>query len=78
MTTTALQEIIVVKLGGSILDDESAISKAAGLVRATNERGIGVVVVVSAMKGVTDQLLTRSKKVNPDITPSMLDDVLSQ
>ena len=77
MTTTALQEIIVVKLGGSILDDEASISKAAGLVRATHERGIGVVVVVSAMKGVTDQLLARSKKVNPEITPSMLDDVLS-
>ncbi len=77
MTTTALQEIIVVKLGGSILDDEKAISKAAGLVKATHGRGVGVVVVVSAMKGVTDQLLALSKKVNPQITPSMLDDVLA-
>jgi aspartate kinase len=77
LTSTALQEIIVVKLGGSILEDEKAISKAAGLVKATHERGIGVAVVVSAMKGVTDQLLALSRKINPEIAPSMLDDVLA-
>ncbi len=75
--TTPTQEIIIVKLGGSILDTEQAISRAADLVKSAHDRNVGVVVVVSAMKGVTDQLLALSKKVNPDIAPSMLDEVLS-
>jgi aspartate kinase len=72
-----LQEIIVVKFGGSVLENEKAISQAAALVRTTQQRGIGIAVVVSAMKGVTDNLLSLSKKVNPEITPSMLDDILA-
>jgi aspartokinase len=42
------KEMIVVKFGGSVLEDEKAITQAAGLVRDTIGRGLGVVVVVSA------------------------------
>jgi aspartate kinase len=77
MSNIENQEIIVVKFGGSVLEDEKAIAQAAGLVEETVERGLGVVVVVSAMKGVTDQLVALSKKVNPDMDPAMADELLS-
>jgi aspartate kinase len=77
MSNIENQEIIVVKFGGSVLEDEKAITQAAGLVEETVERGLGVVVVVSAMKGVTDQLVALSKKVNPDMDPAMADELLS-
>lgn len=77
MTSSVLQEIIVVKFGGSVLENEKAIAQAARIVRETHKRGLGIAVVVSAMKGVTDSLLALAKKVNPEITPSMLDEVLA-
>ena len=49
--------IVVVKFGGSVLDSESSVDKAAKVVKDSHERGDGVIVVVSAMKGVTDSLL---------------------
>ncbi|MDA4133244.1 MAG: aspartate kinase, partial [Thaumarchaeota archaeon] len=67
----------MVKFGGSVLEDEKAITQAAGLVKETIERGLGVVVVVSAMKGVTDQLVALSKKVNPNMDPALADELLS-
>jgi len=71
------KETIVVKFGGSVLEDEKAIAQAAGLVHDTIERGLNVVVVVSAMKGVTDQLVALSKKLNPDMDPALVDELLS-
>jgi aspartate kinase len=77
MTTTDNKEIIVVKFGGSVLEDERSIEQAAQLVRDTIEKGLGVVVVVSAMKGVTDQLIALSKKVDPAMEASRMDELLS-
>jgi aspartate kinase len=71
------KEIIVVKFGGSVLEDEKAIAQAAGLVHDTIGRGLNVVVVVSAMKGVTDQLVALSKKLNPNMDPELADELLS-
>ena len=70
-------EIIVVKFGGSVLENEKSIDQAANLVRETRDRGLSMVVVVSAMKGVTDQLLALSKKVNPQMDAALMDEVLS-
>ncbi|TLY16290.1 MAG: hypothetical protein E6K86_04610 [Thaumarchaeota archaeon] len=69
--------IVVVKFGGSVLDSESSVDKAAKVVKDSHERGDGVIVVVSAMKGVTDSLLEFSKHSNPSMPPSKLDDLLS-
>jgi aspartate kinase len=77
MSNREKKETIVVKFGGSVLEDEKAITQAAGLVKETIERGLGVVVVVSAMKGVTDQLVALSKKVNPQMDPALADELLS-
>ncbi|TLY12290.1 MAG: aspartate kinase, partial [Thaumarchaeota archaeon] len=69
--------IVVVKFGGSVLDSGSSVDKAAKVVKDSHERGDGVIVVVSAMKGVTDSLLEFSKHSNPSMPPSKLDDLLS-
>jgi len=77
MTNTDTKEIIVVKFGGSVLEDDGSIEQAAELVRDTTEKGLGVVVVVSALKGVTDQLIALSKKVDPSMEASRMDELLS-
>jgi aspartate kinase len=77
MSTTKLLETKVVKFGGSVLDDEKAINQVASLIKETTKQGLGVVVVVSAMKGVTDQILALSKRDNPGIEPHLLDELLS-
>lgn len=70
-------ETVVVKFGGSVLENEKAISQVASLIKGTKEKGLGVVVVVSAMKGVTDQIMSLSKKENPGIEDRLLDELLS-
>ena len=72
-----LSQMLVVKFGGSVLDSESSIERAAMVVKDSHERGNGVIVVVSAMKGVTDSLLEFSKEAKPSMSPSTLDDLLS-
>jgi len=71
------QDTVVIKFGGSVLGDGQAIGRAASLVRNTLRRGLGVVVVVSAMKGATDGLLSLSKKVDPGMAPPLVDELLS-
>ncbi len=77
MSKSEFSEIIVIKFGGSVLDDGRAIGQAAALIARTLGRGVGVVVVVSAMKGVTDNLLTLSRGVNPNMEASLVDELLS-
>jgi aspartate kinase len=70
-------ETVVVKFGGSVLENAKAINQVASLIKETKGKGLGVVVVVSAMKGVTDQIMALSKKENPEIEPHLLDELLS-
>ena len=77
MSTTKMSETVVVKFGGSVLENEKAINQVASLIKETKAKGRGVVVVVSAMKGVTDQIMALSKKENPEIEPHLLDELLS-
>jgi aspartate kinase len=77
MSTTKMLETVVVKFGGSVLENEKAVDQVASLIKETRGRGLGVVVVVSAMKGVTDQIMALSKKENPEIEPHLLDELLS-
>ena len=51
------EDLVVMKFGGTSVEDAKAISRTAEIVRGRRERGLGVVVVVSAMSKVTDQLL---------------------
>jgi aspartate kinase len=77
MSTTKMLETVVVKFGGSVLENEKSINQVASLIKETKGKGLGVVVVVSAMKGVTDQIMALSKKENPEIEPHLLDELLS-
>jgi aspartate kinase len=67
----------VVKLGGSVLADEMSIERAASWIKGLVEKGNKVVVVVSALKGVTDELLRSSQRLHPDAPPEMLDEILA-
>lgn len=70
-------DVVVFKFGGSVLDSAEHLKKAAQRVKDVCARGLGVVVVVSALRGVTDSLISTARKANPNITPEMLDEVLS-
>ncbi|MCS6769049.1 MAG: aspartate kinase [Candidatus Caldarchaeum sp.] len=67
---------LVVKFGGSVLSDEEGIEKAAEYVKSLRQAGSTVVVVVSALKGVTDELVRTAQRLNPNASPAMLDDLL--
>jgi aspartate kinase len=69
--------ILVVKFGGSVLQNEDTIAKAVKVVSNHIEKGFKVVVVVSALKGVTDTLMTLSRKVNPNTPSKYVDEVLA-
>lgn len=72
----ASKKIIVVKYGGSVLKDGLAFRNAAEAVKAEYERGVGVVVVVSALRGVTDQLLGVAEDISPDTPRDVLDHII--
>lgn len=56
---------IVVKFGGTSVADVARIENAADLVAAEVARGNGIVVVVSAMAGVTNQLVDYCRAIDP-------------
>ena len=70
------RKLIVVKYGGSVLEDGLAFRRAAEAVKEVYEKGIGVVVVVSALKGVTDQLLGTAEVISPDTPPEVIDHII--
>ena len=55
--STPRDPIVVMKFGGTSVEDAAAILRTATIVRSRVDRGLSPVVVVSAMSKVTDQLL---------------------
>jgi aspartate kinase len=69
---------IVVKFGGSCLSSSEDLITAARMVAAETSKGKGVVVVVSALKGTTDQLLRLAEgTTGGNTSPVELDEILS-
>nr|MDO8077258.1 aspartate kinase [Candidatus Freyarchaeota archaeon] len=69
---------IVVKFGGSCLSNSEDLKTAARMVAAETGKGRGVVVVVSALKGTTDQLLRLAQgSTEGNISSAELDEILS-
>lgn len=64
--------IVVLKIGGSILPSEDALHLAVHEVYRWVREGWKVVVVVSAMKGETDRLITTSKRYGESPDPIAL------
>src|SRR6185437_2629896 len=56
-SSTARPKLVVMKFGGTSVEDAAAMRRTAAIVRGRRERGLQPVVVVSAMAKVTDQLL---------------------
>jgi len=71
-------DIIVVKFGGSCLSTPEDVLSAASKVASEVNRGKKVMVVVSALSGVTDQLLSLAEgSTRASVSKEELDDILS-
>ncbi len=68
---------IVMKFGGTSVGDCDRIKNVARRVKAEVERGNEVAVVVSAMSGVTNQLVDYCKQISPLYDPREYDAVVS-
>lgn len=55
--STARERLVVMKFGGTSVEDAKAIARTAAIVAGRRDRGLETIVVVSAMAKVTDQLL---------------------
>lgn len=69
--------LVVQKYGGTSVGAPDRIQNVARRVLATQQEGNSVVVVVSAMSGVTDNLIKLAKQVSPAPTERELDVLLS-
>lgn len=69
--------IIVVKFGGTSMADATRIRQAAAKIVAEQERGHQVVAVVSAMAGVTNQLIAHCREFADDPRGEAYDSVLA-
>src|SRR5580698_2824493 len=57
MNKFPMSGLVVMKFGGTSVEDATAIDRTAGIVRGRRDKGLTPIVVVSAMAKVTDQLL---------------------
>ena len=64
--SVARPAVVVMKFGGTSVEDAPAIRRTAAIVRGRRERGLQPVVVVSAMARVTDQLLAAAAAAGHD------------
>ena len=58
--TEPLNKLVIMKFGGTSLEDATAIQRTAAIVQTRRDRNLQCVVVVSAMAKVTDQLIAAS------------------
>ena len=73
------KKIVVVKFGGSCLSGPENIKMAAKKVLAESGRGRKIVVVVSALSGVTDRLLKTALEASAgSLSPAELDEILAR
>src|SRR5213592_2831197 len=70
-------QLIVQKYGGTSVGTPERICKVARRILETQRKGCRVVAVVSAMAGVTDQLIKLAKSVSPHPTERELDNLLA-
>ncbi len=71
-----MSETVVVKFGGSVLENDQKIRRAAGMIEQMLKES-KVVVVVSALKGTTDGLIRTARRLNPRASKELLDDILA-
>ena len=69
--------LIVQKYGGTSVGDPTRICNVARRILETQREGCRVVAVISAMSGVTDNLVKLAGEVSPQPTPRELDLLLA-
>jgi len=69
--------LIVQKYGGTSVADVQCIRNVAQRVKQTRDMGNQVIVVVSARSGVTNELISRAKQLNPRPEPREMDLLMS-
>lgn len=69
--------LIVQKFGGTSVGSVERIEQVAAKVQGFRERGVNVVVVVSAMSGETNRLIGLAHQINPEPDPRELDMLIS-
>jgi aspartate kinase len=69
--------LVVQKMGGSLLDDVDHIQMIARRVADNRRTGKDIILVVSALKGETNRLLGLCATLSPDLSPSERDVVAS-
>lgn len=78
MSTAATSApVVVMKFGGSSVADVAKIKRVAALVKQKRDRGLGVVVVVSAMGKTTDGLIAQAREVAAEPNRRELDMLLT-
>ena len=70
-------ERIVLKFGGTSLGNAEKILSVAKIIQQKHKSGAEMLVVVSAMSGVTNDLIEKSKKISSDFEDAELDTLLS-
>ena len=70
-------ERIVLKFGGTSLGNTEKILSVAKIIQQKHKSGVEMLVVVSAMSGVTNDLIVKSKKISSDFEEAELDTLLS-
>lgn len=69
--------ITVLKFGGSVLIDDSAVKNAAEIIKKEYEKGKAVIAVVSAQGGMTDALLSEALRLSDKPSKRELDVIMS-
>ncbi len=69
--------LIVQKFGGTSVGSTARIAAVAARIKATRDSGHDVVVVVSAMSGETDRLISFAHEIDPNPSPRELDVLLA-
>lgn len=68
---------VILKFGGSVLIDNSAVKNAAGIIKKEYEKGNSVIAVVSAQGGMTDALLSEARRLSDKPSKRELDVIMS-
>jgi aspartate kinase len=77
MTAAQLQDIVVMKFGGTSVASAEDIKRAAGRIVAAREQGTPVVAVLSARGKTTDELVAMAREVSDRPTAREMDMLLS-
>ena len=70
-------KIVVLKFGGTSVGTIEKIKKIAEIIRSYKKKNYDIIVISSAMSGVTNELIQKSKKISSDFSEKEYDVLLS-